>query len=228
MGARQLRRLAIPAAVIASLAVYAGSAGASPPPPNGDPCQPGVRDRGRERRNGRPGDVLGSTVVAGQLAVGPNRPRPMSLAPASFKGFADDSIQPRRSAPSSRRRRGIAPTRRQRPLPRPSASWSRIWSFRTDIRSPATSSARCLSRPTPATRAIPATRGPEQSDGYNRDVRRRRCQFLTPGPNDDRIGVNAQRERRESSLPAEAALASFSAGPATALGRVAISAAAER
>ena len=35
MGAREGRRLAIGAVVIASLAVYAGGAGASPPPPNG-------------------------------------------------------------------------------------------------------------------------------------------------------------------------------------------------
>ena len=90
MGAREGRRLAIGAVVIASLAVYAGGAGASPSAANGILGVNQAFVIGNGNASGRRrGDVLGSSVVERQLAGSTLQAPSDVTAPASFKGFAD-------------------------------------------------------------------------------------------------------------------------------------------
>ena len=90
MGAREGRRLAIGAVVIASLAVYAGGAGASPPPPNGilGVNQAFVIGNG----NAQVGDEVtfwGAQWWKDNALADAQAPGDVT-APASFKGFANN------------------------------------------------------------------------------------------------------------------------------------------
>ena len=177
MGARQLRRWAIPAAVIASLAVYAGVAGASPPTPTG---QLGVNQAFViGNGNAAVGDEVtfwGAQWWKDNVLADAQAPSDVT-APASFKGFANNLNATRRSTPRSRPGRGIAPTRRQR-FPGRCASWSRTWSFRriNDHRRRHRRGAR-QHRPRLRGRSRPPGDRNDRG-GSNRDLQRQRSEFL--------------------------------------------------